>query len=156
MILVNVFLHTSITISFSTDILVLICFQCMWLTDIFFSVINATMIKLTLCQVCSDSEVHGANMEPTWVLSAPDGPHVWPRESCYQGGHICVMSHGELYNIPSCQCPNVILTLLERGPCCLRTSWCYISALVIVLMQWAVGWSKWAGLLGMCLADGAM
>ena len=22
-----------------------------------------------------DSNVHGANMEPTWVLSAPDGPH---------------------------------------------------------------------------------
>ena len=25
-----------------------------------------------------DSEVHGANMGPTWVLSAPDGPHVGP------------------------------------------------------------------------------
>ena len=22
-----------------------------------------------------DSKVHGANMGPTWVLSAPDGPH---------------------------------------------------------------------------------
>ena len=28
-----------------------------------------------------DSKVHGANMGPTWVLSAPDGPH----ELCYQG-----------------------------------------------------------------------
>ena len=28
-----------------------------------------------------DSKVHGANMGPTWVLSAPDGPH----EPCYQG-----------------------------------------------------------------------
>ena len=28
---------------------------------------------------CSpDSKVHGANMGPTWVLSAPDGPHVGP------------------------------------------------------------------------------
>ena len=26
----------------------------------------------------SDSKVHGANMGPTWVLSAPDGPHVSP------------------------------------------------------------------------------
>ena len=26
----------------------------------------------------SDSNVHGANMGPTWVLSAPDGPHVGP------------------------------------------------------------------------------
>ena len=25
-----------------------------------------------------DSNVHGANMGPTWVLSAPDGPHVGP------------------------------------------------------------------------------
>ena len=23
-----------------------------------------------------DSNVHGANIAPTWVLSAPDGPHV--------------------------------------------------------------------------------
>ena len=26
----------------------------------------------------SDSKIHGANMGPTWVLSAPDGPHVGP------------------------------------------------------------------------------
>ena len=25
-----------------------------------------------------DSKVHGANMGPTWVLSAPDGPHFGP------------------------------------------------------------------------------
>ena len=25
-----------------------------------------------------DSQVHGANVGPTWVLSAPDGPHVGP------------------------------------------------------------------------------
>ena len=25
-----------------------------------------------------DSKVHGANMGPTWVLPAPDGPHVGP------------------------------------------------------------------------------
>ena len=31
----------------------------------------------------SDSKVHGANMGPTWVLSAPDGPHV----PCYQGSN---------------------------------------------------------------------
>ena len=28
--------------------------------------------------VYPDSKVHGANMGPTWVLSAPDGPHVGP------------------------------------------------------------------------------
>ena len=25
-----------------------------------------------------DSKVHGADMGPSWVLSAPDGPHVGP------------------------------------------------------------------------------
>ena len=25
-----------------------------------------------------DIKAHGSNMEPTWVLSAPDGPHVGP------------------------------------------------------------------------------
>ena len=25
-----------------------------------------------------DSKVHGANMGHTWVLSAPDGPHIGP------------------------------------------------------------------------------
>ena len=25
-----------------------------------------------------DNKVHGANMGPTWVLSAPDGPHIGP------------------------------------------------------------------------------
>ena len=29
-------------------------------------------------QMGPDSKVHGANMGPTWVLSAPDGPHVGP------------------------------------------------------------------------------
>ena len=28
--------------------------------------------------VVPDNKVHGANMGPTWVLSAPDGPHVGP------------------------------------------------------------------------------
>ena len=30
------------------------------------------------CSNNPDSKVHGANMVPTWVLSAPDGPHVGP------------------------------------------------------------------------------
>ena len=31
-----------------------------------------------------DCKVQGANMGPTWVLSAPDGPPCWPHEPCYQ------------------------------------------------------------------------
>ena len=29
-------------------------------------------------EIYPDSKVYGANMEPTWVLSAPGGPHVGP------------------------------------------------------------------------------
>ena len=27
---------------------------------------------------CKESKVHGVNMGPTWILSAPDGPHDGP------------------------------------------------------------------------------
>ena len=33
-----------------------------------------------------DSKVHGASMGPTWVLSAPDGPHVGPMNLAIRGG----------------------------------------------------------------------
>ena len=33
-----------------------------------------------------DSKVHGANMGPTWVLSAPDGPHVGPMNLAIRDG----------------------------------------------------------------------
>ena len=32
-----------------------------------------------------DSKVHGANVGPTWVLSAPDGPHVGPMNLAIRG-----------------------------------------------------------------------
>ena len=41
-------------------------------------------------RIYQDSKMHGANMGPTWVLSAPDGPHIGPmnlaiRDECPQG-----------------------------------------------------------------------
>ena len=33
-------------------------------------------LQLSAKQYLPDSKVHGANMEPIWVLSARDGPHV--------------------------------------------------------------------------------
>ena len=33
----------------------------------------------------SDSKFHGANMGPTWVLSAPGGPHVGPMDLDIRG-----------------------------------------------------------------------
>ena len=41
---------------------------------------NTNSVGWTLFHI-PDSKVHGANMGPIWVLSAPDGPH----EPCYQG-----------------------------------------------------------------------
>ena len=38
-----------------------------------------------------DSKVHGANMGPTWVLSAPDGPHVGPMNLAIRDHHIACM-----------------------------------------------------------------
>ena len=35
------------------------------------------------------SKVHGANMGPTWVLSAPDGPHVGPMNLAIREALIC-------------------------------------------------------------------
>ena len=37
------------------------------------------MSKVAISISIPDSKVHGANMEPTWVISAPDGLHVGRR-----------------------------------------------------------------------------
>ena len=36
--------------------------------------------------IVPDNKVHGANMGPTWVISAPDGPHVGPMNLAIRGG----------------------------------------------------------------------
>ena len=36
----------------------------------------------------ADSKVHGANMGPTWVLSAPDGTHVGPMNLAVREGFV--------------------------------------------------------------------
>ena len=49
-------------------------------------------------QAILDSKVHGDNMGPPWVLSAPDGPHVGPMNlTIYQG--CCFLA---LYTDVSC------------------------------------------------------
>ena len=50
-------------------------------------------------QALPDSKVHWANMEPTWVLSAPDGPHV---------GHINLTIRAAYHNLEYCYCVHVI------------------------------------------------
>ena len=40
--------------------------------------VNIATVITVLPTILSDSKVHGANMGPTWVLSAPGGSHVGP------------------------------------------------------------------------------
>ena len=41
-----------------------------------------------------DNKVYGANMGPTWVLLAPDGPHVGPMNlAIREHRHIALMEH---------------------------------------------------------------
>ena len=52
--------------------------------------INPCQMYISLGSKCyyfayPDSKVHGANMGPTWVLSAPDGPHVGPMNVVIRG-----------------------------------------------------------------------
>ena len=35
-----------------------------------------TVVTVSYIKIVPDSKVHGADMGPTWVLSAPGGPHV--------------------------------------------------------------------------------
>ena len=61
---------------------------------IYFHIIDSTSHHIhqhqqTQTDSIPDSKVHGANMGPTWVLSAPDGPHA----SCYQGLSPCNKMH---------------------------------------------------------------
>ena len=44
-----------------------------------------------------DSKAHGANMGPTWVLSAPDGPHVGPMNLAI--GDILLCLHSTIVHV---------------------------------------------------------
>ena len=41
----------------------------------------------------SGRKIHAASMGPTWVLSAPGGPHVGPMNLAIRGGHVMMSSH---------------------------------------------------------------
>ena len=52
---------------------------------------DTQVICLILLSNVLDSKVHGANMGPTWVLSAPDGPHAGPMNLAIRG----IASHSD-------------------------------------------------------------
>ena len=57
--------------------IVLIKINNIFLGNVYENVFASMSIDASLCGY-PDSKVHGANMGPTWVLPAPDGPHVGP------------------------------------------------------------------------------
>ena len=62
----------------------------------------------------ADSKTHGANMGPTWVLSAPDGAPRWPHEPCYQGSATFKCNTVGLISNSYCAISLVITSLLTR------------------------------------------
>ena len=58
-----------------------------------------------------DSKVHGANMGPTWVLSAPDGPHDGPTNLAIREADLVVCGV-KLHSILQCDAEHNILPLL--------------------------------------------
>ena len=61
-----------------------------------------------VAQIHPDSKVHGANMGPTWVLSAPDGPHVGPMNLAIKAG-----PEGVVYIFRFC-----LRVCIQRVRCC--------------------------------------
>ena len=69
-----------------------------------------------------DSKIHGANMGPTWVLSAPDGSHVGPMNLAISGKHatcqVKIKSHTTkwhlIYDTPNIY-ENIQQYIVQRG-----------------------------------------
>ena len=53
-------------------------FWCVYFTCSCNSNVRFERLLIELNYSIPNSKVHGTNMGPTWVLSAPDGPHVGP------------------------------------------------------------------------------
>ena len=73
-----------------------------------------------------DNKVHWANMGPTWVLSAPDGPHeAWNHNSLHKKALSWLP-------LPSCRIKPKQITNGITYPCS-NTSHCEFSSLLIVI-----------------------
>ena len=107
-----------------------------------------------VCNIFPDSKVHGANMGPTWVLSAPDGPHV----PCYLGYYIRGLHHnvtqpyidGLVQN-----CSISIASALEIQQSCTKPSiwrllWVLRRSTIVRSLKWHTRWSHhWVLLSGL-------
>ena len=57
-----------------------------------------------------DSKIHGANMGPTWVLSAPDGPHVGPMNPALRVFSLNVFEYAKCYEKVICTKSILLIT----------------------------------------------
>ena len=53
----------------------------------YMSLYKTTLTQSSQNKMDQESKVHGVNMGPIWVLSAPDGPHVGPMNLAIRGCH---------------------------------------------------------------------
>ena len=60
-----------------------------------------------------DSKVHGVNMGPTWVLSAPDGPHVGSMNLAIRIGFLS-------YHMTNMNCNNFLWSKMDPTQCCVK------------------------------------
>ena len=81
-----------------------------------------------------DSKVHGANMGPTWVLSAPGGPHVGAHKPCYQGYWQSIEQSSQPQTIAAASQVDWFFNVLVRLTAN-KTSTCRMSNALNVLFQ---------------------
>ena len=82
-----------------------------------------------------DSKVHGANMGPTWVQLAPDGPHVGPMNFAIRGVHtllaasewrhwqLSLLSHRGLNKVANILQTTFLMTFKKKKNCVLIESY---------------------------------
>ena len=81
--------------------------------------------KISMLMIAPDSKVHGANMGPTWVLSALNGPHFGPM-------NLAIRGWSDTIRISACGETLAALRVLYAtkssiiGP--LITRWCYTAS----------------------------
>ena len=68
-----------------------------------------------------DSKVHGANMGPIWVLSAPDGPHGGPMNLAIRE-HILYNMHTALFCC-GCIVGHSLIANTTKGKPCAQLLW---------------------------------
>ena len=89
-------------------------YACMVINDIMYHIVWISMNN-------PDSKVHGANMGPSWVLSAPTGPHVGPMNFVIGEGPLESRS---MYNmaavIHSAKTPLIAIGSGRKGTHCIK------------------------------------